>query len=317
MFFFVLSGYLITYLLLAERRESGGIRVRDFYVRRTLRIWPLYYGVVLVACFVFPHVPGLYNETWRATTQQGFDQKVLLYLVMLPNFAGPIAYIDHLWSIGVEEQFYLTWPVLNKLVRRTIPLCVGVIALYLLVWIALDQAGSRWRGVWNLLRIDCMAIGGIYAAVLFHRRERILAFLYARATQVGGALALVAIYWAQLELPPITYDLYAILFGLLIVNVSSNQRSLLKLEGRVVDYLGRISYGVYVYHPLAIVGALYGTGALVGGLVSDNAFLVLLYLLSLALTIGLASLSYALYESPFLRLKKRFSRIVSGDQARP
>src|SRR5947207_1519982 len=123
-FFFVLSGFLITYLLLVEEAETGDVSVRSFYVRRILRIWPLYYLIIAIAFFVLPaSLPGDFPPP--------HPRELILYSVILTNFAGTVPCASHLWSIGVEEQFYLCWPVLLKTVRRRHLLLLGVIVGYL------------------------------------------------------------------------------------------------------------------------------------------------------------------------------------------
>ena len=124
LFFFVLSGFLITYLLLVEESETGTISVGAFYVRRILRIWPLYYLIVVLAFFVLPHSGGLLP----ASSAELYGWKNLsLYLTIFPNFAMPVWYAGHLWSIGVEEQFYVSWPLLMRIVHARLALILGVI----------------------------------------------------------------------------------------------------------------------------------------------------------------------------------------------
>jgi len=110
--FFVLSGFLITYLLLAEERHTGSISTRDFYARRILRIWPLYYVLVLAAFFVFPRIPVFAGAL--KFPEESRARSFFLYMSIFPNLAAPFPYLGHLWSIGVEEQFYIAWPLLLK-----------------------------------------------------------------------------------------------------------------------------------------------------------------------------------------------------------
>lgn len=111
-FFFVLSGFLITYLLLAEKANTGRIAIGAFYMRRILRIWPLYYFVVLVGFVIIPFVQG---KLGQATSERG---NILYYLAFIGNFdvKPTSAVLGILWSIAVEEQFYLVWPIVFRLV---------------------------------------------------------------------------------------------------------------------------------------------------------------------------------------------------------
>jgi len=111
--FFALSGFLITYLLLAEQRQTGTIHIRKFYLRRILRIWPLYYLLVLIGFAALPPlIAGDYAGPRGPYTLTG----LLIHLLFAPNLAPFLGVvvpgISHLWTIGVEEQFYLAWPPL-------------------------------------------------------------------------------------------------------------------------------------------------------------------------------------------------------------
>jgi len=143
--FFVLSGFLITALLLAERRATGAIDVGAFYVRRILRIWPLYFVVVLFALGVLPRLaptpPGYADPAHVA------PQVIAFLLVLLPNLAFPlfpeIAGAGPTWSIGVEEQFYAVWPwIVRRFGERLVPIGLGLIlgrALLQTAFVALSR----------------------------------------------------------------------------------------------------------------------------------------------------------------------------------
>ena len=141
-----------------------------------------------------------------------------------------------------------------------------------------------------------MAIGGLFAWLHFARRESILRFLYSRWTQ---AIVYILTIWRMVtpgDKPVFSYGLYAIAFGILILNVAANERSLLRLRARPFEFLGNISFSIYMLHEPAIQLVLRATG-------DRNA---LLYPASLALTIAFASASYFLIERPFLRWKSRY-----------
>ena len=117
--FFVLSGFLITYLLLSEEKKSLNINIPKFYIRRALRIWPLYFLVVILSLFVLPYITILNLPGYDATVTQTFlGYKLLLYIFFFANIVfaifGLVPYCAQSWSIGTEEQFYLVWPILLK-----------------------------------------------------------------------------------------------------------------------------------------------------------------------------------------------------------
>lgn len=314
--FFVLSGFLITYLLLAERARTGTIDVRAFYLRRILRIWPLYYLVVLGAFLVLPHLDVL------ATSRRPSGGNLFLYLTILPNFADPFPYAGHLWSIGVEEQFYLVWPLLLRATRRPTTTLLVLIASYLAVLgalMALDLEGIRWAAraleVVGLLRFDCMAIGGLGALVVIEKREAILRLLSSNWTRVGALAGFVLLYLLHARPNWFTYDAYAVIFLVLILNVCSNPSSV--LETRPLDWLGKISYGIYMYHPVTIVLSVRMFIAVHGVREVNLLQTIFIYGFITSVTIFTAALSYYGFELRFLRQKLKVSTILSGDFATP
>ncbi|HWS71406.1 MAG TPA: acyltransferase [Thermoanaerobaculia bacterium] len=310
-FFFVLSGFLITWLLLEERRETGTIAVKKFYVRRILRIWPLYYATVLLAFFLFPHIAVLTMP--KMAPAADVAKTFPLFALFLPQLAlslyPPVAFAEPAWSIGVEEQFYLLWPVLMKRMRSFVTLALVVIGVALaarygaLAIAKANRADAVRLRFWNevidylyFTRIECMAIGGLFAWLHFARRERLLRFLYSRWTQT---IVYTLTIWRMVtpgDKPIFSYGLYAIAFGMLILNVAGNERSLLRLRARPFEFLGNISFSIYMLHEPAIQLVLRVTG-------DRNAAL---YAGSLALTIAFATASYFFIERPFLRWKSRY-----------
>jgi peptidoglycan/LPS O-acetylase OafA/YrhL len=320
--FFVLSGFLITYLLLQEKNSTKTISISKFYWRRILRIWPLYYLIVLASLFIFPHFSGLYVPDWTETVGDGFWTKTFLFIFFSPHLAmilfPPVAFASQTWSIGVEEQFYLIWPILMKWTRFIPGMLAGVMGLYHLIWFGLyylDQVVCPGRVIhilsifWGLCSVDCMAIGGWGAYFLFFRKTRILNFLFSRTIQVILYGLIFLMIGTGFSMRFFTFQLFAVLFMCIIVNLAGNPRSLLTLEFRGLNYLGQISYGIYMYHALAIVivlqGAIYCS-------LTRNAFI---YPVATLLLIAIAAFSYHFFEKPFIRKKVRYSLVISGDNA--
>lgn len=326
--FFSLSGFLITYLLLAEKEKLGTVKFRDFYLRRALRIWPLYYFVVYFSLFVltpidFLRVPGLTEQA-----HENLGAKLVLYTLMLPNVAKelfkPLPFISQAWSIGVEEQFYLFWPVLIRYSRRYFWVIGGLAALFVVLMQGLWFLSAPGREIIpntpfvvflkNFLfffRIQCMCIGGLFAVALYYRWDALLKPLLARPTQwVLWPLLVVMVSRGQ-EVWHFTHEVYAVLFSILILNLAAGRHSIVNLQHPWLDYLGRISYSLYMLHVVAVVLSI----RLVSLLVADTASLthqVSVYGLTVLLSIGLSSLSYHFLEMPFLKLKKYFVHVKSG-----
>jgi peptidoglycan/LPS O-acetylase OafA/YrhL len=328
--FFVLSGFLITYLLLEEERQSGTILIRNFYVRRILRIWPLYFLIVTAALLVLPNIPLFVLPGYeRAEVYSNLGGKILLYLFFLPNLVSPlfgiVPYASLTWSIGTEEQFYLTWPVLLKYIRKYRLLLMFMIILgYLFVARALYSSRTDFlplkyelTALWSTFNIDCMAIGGFFA-MLLHTKSRILKYfqnkyLFYFALALTSILLYRGIAFPVLMVNEIRFDylykeFYALWFGILILNFASNREILISLESRTLRHLGKISYGLYMYHPICI--ALVLNLLLLLKQTSDW----LLYPLSLLTVILLAGISYKYFESYFLRFKEKYSIVASGEK---
>lgn len=318
--FFVLSGFLITYLLLAEEKSFKTISIKKFYVRRMLRIWPLYFLIVILSFLVLPNIdlfilPGfnkeeVYSNLWL---------KLFLYAIFFPNLVlalfGLVPFASHTWSIGTEEQFYLVWPVLLKYVRKQrILLMLFIIVGYVIMNLALSTHYTDMlpfkrpiRSFWSMFNIDCMAIGGIFAILLFQKSK--LLSIFQNSILFYSSLTLVTILIIQgAHIPYIHFEVYSVLFAIIILNLASNKNIKLSLENRVFNYLGNISYGLYMYHPIAIVLALVISTHL------DYTENWLIYPLSFAMAIAMASISYKYYESFFLKFKLKFSNILSGNQ---
>lgn len=325
--FFVLSGFLITYLLLVEKEEFGQIKFGAFYLRRVLRIWPLYYVVVLLSLFVLPHIPFFSPASSLPALHQDFGAKLALYALILPNVAKElfptVAYLGQAWSIGVEEQFYIIWPLMihfsRHYLRNFLLLAGGVYLVCQLSWfltapqrhvLPINDLTDFIKHFLFFFRIQCMAIGGVFALVLFQNWSGLLKFLTARPVQVvtWGVLALFLVRGQYV--PYVNHEFYSVLFGIVILNLALTDTSIINLRHSVLDYLGRISYGLYMLHLIAIafvvksIDMVWPTDSLLRHVAS--------FWLVVAGAVVLAGLSYRYLEAPFLQLKKRFARIQSG-----
>src|SRR5262249_40017472 len=112
--FFVISGFLITYLLLSEKWSLGRVSIRDFYVRRILRIWPLYFLLILLCMLVVNRVGPLAAPADQAVIDKNFWKIFLGYALFVPTLVRPVLHTTHVWSVAVEEQFYIAWPWIVK-----------------------------------------------------------------------------------------------------------------------------------------------------------------------------------------------------------
>ena len=332
--FFTLSGFLVTYLLLEEARRAGSVVIGKFYARRILRIWPLYYLVLLLGfgvAVVFAERLGFPDAVNRPLGPQ-----LALYALLLPNLAwvsyGTLPFASVLWSVGVELQFYLGWPLLLRwfsrhalaLMLTTITVLVGArLALpQLALWLQSGPEPDRaWLVALRLLdtfQLECMILGGLAAHLVHVRAERALAILYHPAAQLGALAFVPVALLVALDAGAFDDVIWGAAYALLILNVATNPRSLVNLERPSLDALGRISYGIYLYHSFAIAGVLLGLLWSKERALFDPSlplFNLILYASSIALTFGLAALSYRVYELPFLRLKRHFTVVANESDA--
>ena len=153
------------------------------------------------------------------------------------------------------------------------------------------------------------------AWLFFVKKAGILTVLYHRAVEVSAYAAAFALWGAGFTLPYFSDEFYSVLFAIIILNIATNPSPLIKLEFRWLDYLGKISYGLYMYHWLAIVLLVYLLRAVFPAVEnSSNALLynIIMYPAAIGLTIALSAASYELVEKRFLNLKQRFAKIKSG-----
>ena len=303
--FFVISGFLITWLLMREQDATGEVSLRDFYIRRTFRIFPAYYGFLLfsLAADTFLNDPW---TPWRVATNFGYATNY--YNAVLGHPSNSTA---HAWSLAVEEQFYLLWPLgfiaLSRLGRTTMRRVLGGLILVV----------AAWR-TFAFLGLD---LGQAYAYNAFETRMDNLAIGCAMALWahepafVRGAVKLVGRWWAPIPTfalllgsrlllpdayhlgPGLTID--ALLIAVLFIQLVqlSDVRPWKFIDTPVLRWLGTISYPCYLYHSWGL-----GLGHKFTMLPPLGQFAA-----GVLATIGFGAGSFYLLERPMLALRKRFT----------
>ena len=323
--FFVLSGFLITYLLLHEKKQIININTRDFYIRRILRIWPLYLLSVFLAFFVFPNIPFFVppnNEQFYF--DPNFYRRLSLFLLILPNIGFILYGSPYLsaqtWSIGVEEQFYYLWPwIIDKFTFKRIfstvlifSLATAAVFYVYLAWVGhsilQNNIPEIVRFFFSQFRIFTLLTGGLAAALVFRQQKNVLDFLFRQDVQIIVYALLILLLAFNFHIEGLHLEFYGLFFAFFILNVSSNSRSIIHLEYGWVSYLGKISYGLYIYQTAMIVFSVHLIQWAFGKNLSVSNFNLLLYPLSFGLTILVSAASFSFFEKPFLNLKKRFSQ---------
>ncbi len=337
--FFVLSGFLITGILYDTRDDVH--RVRNFYIRRTLRIFPLYYGVMLALVLTWPLFRWQANASWLLWPAYlgNFCRGIHPYTTGFPlqmladfqphssRFQGIHLYLGHFWSLCVEEQFYLVWPWVVFWIRdrrKLLYICAAcvvacpvmrVVASYILPQFMLQQE-VLYR--WTPFRVDALLIGGLVA--LLRRGPAARQLLWAAQALfcvMSAALFAYLAYAVFHRHEGLGHPAWALTWGLMFVDLYSASLIVLVLEPGSVAFrifsvgplrwLGGMSYGAYVFHDifhleiLALVHHLtshvkYGT--------AGTAFVF---------TLVISWASYRYFETPFIRLKERWTRKAVSD----
>lgn len=326
--FFVLSGFLITYLLMVEKNKFKTISIKRFYFRRMLRIWPIYYLILLLLLFVFPNIIQLpYSAKPEFANLLDNYPTLLIFFLMAPNlmaFGIPgIGGGFHLSSIGTEEQFYLFWPLLIKWFKNImIPItliffgfaiapnfCDYINNHYFTKASNLYAFIEQLRLFFEYFKIDCMALGGIFAYIYFNKKTKLLNIIFNRYTQIFSLLIGFGCWAFGIRIHYFKDEFYALFFAVIILNTAVNPKKIISFDYKWLNYIGKISYGIYVYHWIII---LFVLNFIIQFKENSLVFNSILYVGSIGITILIAHFSFFKFESYFLKFKDRFSQIKSN-----
>lgn len=319
-FFFVLSGFLITYLLLEETRQTGRFSIGFFYVRRSLRIWPLYFAVLF---FGFVFYPAIKNAT--AASEPVTIESQWYYWFFLSNFdvmklpAGEGVMMTFVtWSVAVEEQFYLAWPLLFVIISQRyygaiFPLIIAVV----LIFRACNIENERLLYYHTISVIGDLAFGGWLAFLSIKSKSFVQAVCKIRRPyiiivyMIGILLLLYQGVWARewQLLSVFNRLIMASFFGFIILEQNYCENSPFKMSRYSwVTRWGRYTYGLYLLHPIAIQFFLVACKKMH---VNPNAITVILItgICSFFLSLGMAYASFFWFESWFLKIKDKFRLI--------
>jgi peptidoglycan/LPS O-acetylase OafA/YrhL len=312
--FFVISGFLITTLLIRERAQFGDISLKKFYLRRTFRIFPIYYLLVLSFALFY-----LVISPWKPNGWAFYAWSFPVLLTYTQDFVLIAGVFFHCWSLAVEEQFYLVWPAIEKYLSGTRKWAIFAVLLVInqlvnfgaadrmIGWIY-GHADARLMPVWGVTFTPILL--GVLLAHLLADRSTFNAFfrlLSNRFTPIVLLLAIAAsLQWIpqNLEGPPrLTLHILLMLLVASVVIAPGNYLQPV-LDHPLIVRLGTISYGIYLYHVLIMMGVERVLKRLESGSVDP----LLLFLVAVGATSGAAELSYRFIETPFLRLKARLGR---------
>ena len=313
-FFFVLSGFLITHLLLVEKQKQQ-INIKYFYLRRILRIWPLFYFCVIFGFVIFPYIKAFSGLESTETANP------IMYILFINNFdfiytgLPDASVLGVLWSIAIEEQFYLVWPLLISFNRtKNLGVVFGLIILGSVIFrILYDSYIMHEHHTFSCM--GDLAVGGLGA------------WLFISSTQAKKFINNIKVHWIFLIyivailifffrkeillgndfIRPFDRIIVSLVFLFIIIEQNFANNSFYKMSNfKLISRLGKYTYGLYSLHFIGILIAIqiskhfHVSNALFQVTVIDT-------FLALMISIFISWLSYKYLESPFLKLKKRFS----------
>ncbi|MFM6924369.1 MAG: acyltransferase family protein [Ferruginibacter sp.] len=314
--FFVLSGFLITYLILSEVKQKGAFSLRNFYLRRILRIWPLYFTLLIFAYFIYLPILGHYSNINVAeiSSHAGYYFGMAGNFDMLRDALHDFIPVGITWSVAIEEQFYLVWPLLFFFIppKRYQYIFHGSLIISLAFKIY-NYDDHRVLYYHSLGVVPYLSIGGLaaYYSINSEKFRNLLNsgnkwFIY-----VAGLLFLYLRNFATIN-PIIVTSGEAIFFAWVILDQSHNMTSTLKFSrSGILTKMGKYTYGIYMLHQIVLFSIL----AILNYLGRNDlaTTITINYVIGLPLTLLLAYASYHLLEKRFLILKNRLEYIKTTD----
>ena len=311
--FFVLSSFLLTWLGINEYRKKGNFSFINYFIRRALRIWPLYFILMFFSFVVLPYAAVRFHIT--VTLPPAY-----YYLFFIANFylEGHVYFLKFLWTLSVEEQFYLVWGICLYFFQKYLLACLIIFIGGSVIFTVLAILNRVYHDNHTITYLFDFGIG-IWAAVILHRGGRLVNF-FKNISLVHDWVFILALpvflilFFLVSDLAPLSWFpwvdlagryLFVIYMGLFIIEQMVNERSVLNLKAnRFLVYTGKISYGLYCFH-----GIVLTIGIAVFQKLNWNFPVELQALLFLALNYGIAAFSYTVIEKPFLKMKDRLRRV--------
>jgi peptidoglycan/LPS O-acetylase OafA/YrhL len=311
--FFVISGFLITSLIFKEIERHGTFSLQNFLIRRSLRIWPLYYLHLLMMLFVFPLFPAVFLYSFDSPNYQSIIDNLFYLVAFLQNYFAPAFFAGFLWSICCEEQFYITWGVIIKLIGSARNFTVLLLGLW-----ATGIALFYLPALWYFHRASTPLIIGSLLGILFISRpgliDRIKPYSWVCAL---GALGIIACVFAHSPKDyfknPLSILPLGAGYGLSLCTVLTWRPARLVFANPCFVNLGKKTYSMYMFHMWMNSLVFNLLRPAMGRTISNETGLYwFLCACSLAAAIVASYLSWYCFETCFLNLRSRFSQVKSG-----
>ncbi len=317
--FFVLSGFLITYLLLKEKEAFGKIHILQFYVRRILRIWPLYFAMVVLGFLIFPLVKSAFGDVSNET------HNPLFYVLFISNFEmitkgfADSSILNVLWSVGVEEQFYLIWPLFLFIIPNKYFLqCFGILILGTFLFRYFNNSNGTVIYYHTAAVFSDMVIGGVAAYCSFTSKK----FMYILNKMPRKYIIATYVFFSALILFrhlvfqhsfAIVFERFvlSLFFGFIILEQNFAENSFYKIgNSKWLSKWGNYTYGLYCLHPAALLVSHILSEKILN--LNNNlwAIMIIDFTIGLLITMVAAYCSFHYFEKRFLKLKDKFAYFV-------
>lgn len=317
--FFVLSGFLITYILLIEKGRTGTINFRKFYLRRAFRILPMYYLGVTGMYFLYRKA-CLGADICHTPMCTELSERSRYYFFMVPNWAHAIdktmPHISNYWSIGAEEQFYIVWPIILYFADRYLRTFYGIYVVYCLLLISMVLIGNLYFHNQNITftniaklmdytRFGAFAFGGVIAYYLLHaekdKHQKAHQLLVRTSTQWICLLLPFAInVIPNLNVIFLKHILVIPCCAVIIYNLAYDEHSILKLDNKYLNYLGKATYSLYILNQIVIDFTIKICFA------AHIKHPAKIFVVTITVLLLLSFLCYELIEKPFMKLRRYF-----------
>jgi len=312
-FFFVLSGFLISYILIFEKLHHQTISLKNFFIRRILRIWPLFYAMILFA-FLTPYILEIIGLS--SSSDEGYDPDWFYSIFFLENYKmmmtdtfPNVSPLRLMWSLCVEEHFYIIWGLLFYFLPIKKVLTFLFLSIVLANLVRLVYFNLEINAIDVFSNIDYFAFGAIPAYLLLLKND-VIEFI-SKKLEILKYPFLIFIFFLIFLIPNFNSEIINLIaptllglsFCALITMTLSTKNILFISNQNILSKLGKYTYGLYLYHVIFI--------NLFIQIFNKTAFKenwILLSLASLIFTILVSIASYHLFESPFLKKKKKFSK---------
>ena len=318
--FFVLSGYLITDGLMRTVGKKNYLK--NFYAKRVLRIFPLYYLVLIITIFVLSRINGLQDNVEYYVANQWWFWLYLQNWLFIFKELEQTNLLLHFWSLAVEEQFYLFWPFIILLFRNARKLIIVTTILLLLVLITRvvlwmnHVEGLEYFGLYTFTRVDGIFIGSLLASIMYI--DRLWLSKYTGIIVLIIALLNFGFFFLNRAnqfsfpfFPFIGYTTFAIVFAIIVYEAVLGKTKAINFLFTIntLRFFGKISYGFYVFHWPIYVGLLAPLRNLFQNELNLPHSLIepLVSILATLIALVVSILSYHFFERKFLKLKKKFN----------